>query len=119
MAAWGYDIFDSDEAADISALFEDELRTGATVAHATAEVLREAKAALNDPDDGPTVWLALAALQLEQGELHANVRDHALAVIESGADLRRWEEEGTQEDYEGRKRVLDDLRARLIATEPS
>ncbi|MGI8854720.1 MAG: DUF4259 domain-containing protein [Thermomicrobiales bacterium] len=116
MSTWGYDIFDNDEANDIRALFEDELNVRASVAHATAEVLREAKDSLDDPDDGPVIWLALAALQLGQGELHANVRDHALAVIDSGTDLKRWETEGTPEDVTGRKRVLEELRARLVGS---
>ena len=115
MEAWGYDIFDNDEANDIRALFENELGTGASVAHATAMVLNEAKDTLNDPASGPIVWLALAALQLDRGELRPNVRDHALAVIDSGADLKRWEAEATPEDVAGRKRVLDDLRGRLTA----
>lgn len=114
MAIWGYDIFDNDEANDIRALFEDELQTGASVVHATAEILRESKDALDDPDSGPTVWLALAALQLQRGELQPDVRDHALAVIDGGADLKRWETEAKPEDVAGRKRVLEDLRARLV-----
>lgn len=115
MGTWGYDIFDSDEANDIRALFEDELQTGASVAHATAEVLRESKDALDDSDAGPIIWLALAALQLQQKELQPNVRDHALAVIDSGDDLKRWEAEGSPEDAAGRKRVLEELRERLTA----
>jgi Domain of unknown function (DUF4259) len=115
MEAWGYDIFDNDEANDIRALFENELGTGASVAHATAMVLSEAKDALNNPESGPIIWLALAALQLDRGELQPNVRDHALAVIDDGEDLRRWEAEATPEDAAGRKRVLDGLRERLTA----
>jgi hypothetical protein len=115
MSTWGYDIFDNDEANDIRALFEDELNVRASVAHATAEVLRESKDALNDPESGPIIWLALAALQLDHGELQANVRDHALAVIDGGADLKDWEAEGTPEDVAGRKRVLEGLRERLVA----
>jgi len=116
MSTWGYDIFDNDEANDIRALFEAELNTGASVAHATAEILRESKDALDDPESGPIVWLALAALQLQRGELQPNVRDHALAVIDSGEDLKRWEAEATPEDVAGRKRVLDELRARLVSS---
>jgi len=116
MSTWGYDIFDNDEANDIRALFEAGLESGASVAHATAEILRESKDALDDPEAGPIVWLALAALQLDRGELQPNVRDHALAVIDSGADLKRWEEEGPPEDAAGRKRVLEELRARLVAS---
>lgn len=114
MGTWGYDIFDNDEANDIRALFEAEMQTRASVAHATAEILREAKDALDDPESGPIVWLALAALQLGHGELQPNVRDHALSVIESGEDLRHWEARGNAEDVEGRKRVLDELKARLM-----
>jgi hypothetical protein len=114
MGTWGYDIFDNDVASDVRALFEDELNTGASVAHATAEILRESKGALDDSDDGPIVWLALAALQLQRKELQSNVRDHALAVIDGGADLARWEAEGTPEDVAGRKRVLEELGARLL-----
>src|SRR5437868_5079753 len=114
MGTWGYDIFDNDEANDIRALFEDELNTGASVAHATAEILRESKDALDDPESGPIIWLALAALQLQRKELQPNVREHALAVIDSGADLSRWEAEGKPEDVEGRKRVLEELKSRLV-----
>jgi len=116
MSTWGYDIFDSDEANDIRALFEDEMQTRASVAHATAEILRESKDALDDPESGPIIWLALAVLQLGRGELQANVRDHALAVIDSGADLKRWEAEASPEDAAGRKRVLEELRARLLVS---
>ncbi len=115
MDAWGYDIFDSDEAADLRALFESQLQTGASIAHATAVVLRESRDALDDPKDGPIVWLALATLQLGRDALQPNVRDHALAVINGGEDLRRWEAEAMTEDAAGRKRVLDDLRVRLVA----
>jgi hypothetical protein len=115
MSTWGYDIFDNDEANDIRALFEDELNVRASVAHATAEVLRESKDSLDDPESGPIIWLALAALQLDHSELQDNVRDHALAVIDSGADLKRWEEEGNAEDVAGRTRVLKELRERLVA----
>ncbi len=116
MTVWGYDIFDNDEAVDVRALFENELETGSSVTHATAVVLRESKDVLDDPDSGPIVWLALAALQLSRGELHTDVRDHALAVIDGGEDLKRWEAEASPEDAAGRKRVLDDLRARLVAS---
>ncbi len=113
MAAWGYDIFDNDAAADVRGQFEDELESGASVAHATSVVLREWADAMNDVDDGPIVWLALATLQLGRDALQPDVRDHALAVIDGGDDLRRWEAEGTPDDAAGRKRVLDDLQTHV------
>ncbi|MCA1666029.1 MAG: DUF4259 domain-containing protein [Thermomicrobia bacterium] len=88
MSTWGYDIFDNDEATDIRALFEDELNVRASVAHATAEILRESKEALNDPESASIIWLALAALQ---------------------------QAEASPDDAAGRKRVLEELREQIAA----
>jgi hypothetical protein len=115
MGVWGPDIFDDDLTSDMRSTFEDELEGGAGVAHATTVVLREYSEALDDVDERPKVWLALAALQLDRGALQAQVRDAAMAVIESGANQRRWDEESTPEEAAQRKQVLDALKARLLA----
>ena len=119
MATWGYDIFDNDVATDVRGVFEDELQLRASVPHATAVVLREWKDAMDDPDDGPIVWLALAALQVERDALQTSVRDHALAVIDDGAGMRGWEESASTDDHAGRMRVLADLRGRLASAKAS
>src|SRR4051812_28049419 len=98
MGAWGTDIFEDDVASDVRSTFEDELEGGGSVAHATAVVLREWSEAFEDENDGPIVWLALAALQLDRGQLQGRVRNEALAVIDAGNNQRRWDEESTPED---------------------
>jgi hypothetical protein len=116
MGTWGYDIFDNDVAADVRSQFENELEIGGSVAHATSVALREWAEALDDPEDGPCVWLALAALQADRHALQGNVRDHAVQVIDSGAGFAGWDQEASPEEYAGRKRELEELRARLGAT---
>jgi hypothetical protein len=117
MGAWGPDIFDDDLTSDMRKTFEDELELRSSVAHATTVVLREYSEALDDTDERPKVWLALATLQVDRGALQSHVRDHALAVIDSGEDQRRWDEgPATPEDAAKRKQVLAELRARLVAS---
>ncbi len=115
MGTWGYDIFDNDVAADVRTRFEDALELGDSAAHATSVVLREWSEALDDPADGPHVWLALAALQADRNALQGSVRDHAIQIIDSGAGLAGWDQEASPEEYAGRQRVLEELRARLGA----
>jgi hypothetical protein len=117
MGTWGTDIFDSDITCDVQDTFEEALETGASMAEATACVFEEYAHSLEDIDERPHVWLALAALQLEHGALTRSVRDHALAVIESGEDQRRWDEESTPEDAAERRLILAGLRARLLASQ--
>src|SRR5437588_1932207 len=46
-------------------IFEDELSAGADVATAAKRVLDKFRYDLDDSDDGPVIYLTLAALQLE------------------------------------------------------
>lgn len=64
-----------------------------------------------DEDGGPILWLALAALQLESGEVEADVRANALTAIE--LNIGRWHEEASPEEAQARDTVVMNLRARL------
>jgi hypothetical protein len=109
------DIFDIDLAADIRTDFEARISKGKSVEDATRLVLKKYREALEDEDDEATLYLALAALQLEQGELQEEVKARALQVIDSGQDLARWED-AKPEVYEARKQVLHNLKNQLIQT---
>ena len=113
MGAWGLGIFDDDAACDVRGIFEDAIAEGQDVNAATQLVLEEFGEAVDDVEDGPVIWLALASLQLEQRKLHANIRQQALAAI--NPNLERWQESGP-EDAAGRKRVLEELRGRIEQT---
>ena len=45
---------------------------------------------LADPDDGPVVFLAIAAVQLREHHLLDPIRDAALSLIDSGDAQRAW-----------------------------
>ncbi len=112
MGVWGYGIYDDDLALDVRGDFKDGLEEGLSVSAATHRVLEERSDNLEDPDDGPVIWLVLAALQMEQGALQPEVKERALAVVDQGMGLGRWEEAGPEPLAE-RKRVLEELARRL------
>jgi hypothetical protein len=56
-------------------------------------------------------WLVLAALQLDTGALDSDIAQRAQAALPS--NLARWREEATDDDFESRKQVLDELQQRL------
>ena len=118
MGTWGYGIFENDIAVDVRLMFEDEIDGGSGVEEATKHVLAECVDYLEDMDDSVQAWLALAALQLEQGSVQDPIRKKALEVIEQGADLERWHEAGT-EAVEARRGVLEELRSSLLGPAPS
>lgn len=78
------------------------------------EATRRTIAAWSDlgPDEMPAFWLALAAAQFRLGRLDPEVRDRALAVIDSGEDRGSWQRQGP-EAVAARASVLASLREQL------
>ena len=113
MGAWSPAIFDDDLAADLRAEYEELMEAGMAPAEAVAQLVQNHPECLEDEDDGPVFWLALAALQVELGHLLQPVRQRALKVIEHGANLRRWEADATPAEAAERRRVLQHLRSQL------
>jgi len=58
-----------------------------------------------------TVYLALAALQLERGGIRSEIKPQVEAAITH--DLARWESEASPEIFEARKAVLQRLQEGL------
>jgi hypothetical protein len=110
MGASGSAIFDDDLAWDVREGYRRLLQDRVPDDEATRRTI----AAWTDlgPEEVPVFWLALAAAQCRLGRLEPAVRDRALAVIDSGADLANWERHGP-EVVAGRASVLDDLRGQL------
>jgi hypothetical protein len=117
MGAWGTPIFSDDTAADASDAFTDYIAEGLTPTEATNRLIAESADILNDEDDGGVFWLSLAATQWKFGRLLDSVRDRAIKIIESGSDLRRWEDNPKAETNQRRKH-LDKLRTQLLTPPP-
>lgn len=117
MGAWGCGLFEDDVALDVKDTFDDALASGETLAAATRAVLEEFEDSLDDDDDGPIITLALAALQWERGKPQEKWKKQALAIIEDGRGLERWEDAGPGE-LAGRRQALETLKAMLESEPP-
>ena len=114
VGASGPDIFEDDVACDVRAAMMNAQKMGLTANAATEQVLRKYQPHLQDIDDGPTVWFALALVQIDLGILQPRVRDTALQLIDAGQGLSRWED-AEPEDLGERKRVLQELKVRILS----
>ena len=80
----------SDLAVEVRNVYFEHAGTGIGPGAATAAVFDAFRNLLDDPNEGPVIFLALAALQLQSGQLLDPIRDAALALIESGDAARAW-----------------------------
>lgn len=114
MGAWGVAIFSDDTASDIRSRFRDLIADGSTPEEATNTLLKEFGTL--DADEEPVFWLSLAATQWKLGRLQDDVKSKALAMIENGTDLARWEDDPKQKKK--RAAVLEKLKDQLNSTQP-
>ena len=70
---------------------------------------------IEDEEDGPLFWFALADTQWKYGRLLTEIKELALKHLHEGTDLKRWE---NTKDYDKRKKVLSDLETRLNSEQP-
>jgi len=80
----------SDLAMEVASVYHEHTGVGVGAGEATAAVISTFRELLADPDEGPVIFLALAATQLREGRLVEPVRDAAIALIESGDAQRAW-----------------------------
>lgn len=96
VGTWGPGVFSDDVALDVRNAWREALMDGLDDEAATARVFEQLADVFADEDEDSVVaWLALAAAQSQTGRLQPDVRDRALALIESGGDLELWREEPT------------------------
>ena len=117
MGAWGPKLYQYDVAQDIRDEFKDLLKRGKTTEEITKKMIEEYDYAINDSDDGPIFWFALADTQWNLGRLLPKVKKRALECLDSGTDQKRWQEENPKE-AKVRVRVLDELREKLNSSMP-
>lgn len=114
MGTYGAGLFHDDTASGVRADFLDLLREGHSSEEASKALLRAWSQSVEDTDDGPLFWLALAATQCEYGCLQAEVLHQALAAIDRDSDLGKW----SGKILEKRRGVLAELRTKLLGPQP-
>ena len=117
MGADGVGLFQDDTADDVRGTYREALEDGRSDEEAEQAVLAEFADGLDDPDDGPVIWLALAFTQSKLGRLTELAHHQALAVIDSGTDLHRWQGQG-HAAVRQRTKVLEKIRAQLDGPQP-
>lgn len=117
MGAWGTAIFSDDTAADVRDTFTDFVADGLSPSEATTRLIGESAEILEDDDEAIVFWLALAATQWKLGRLLDDVRDRAIAIIDSEEDLRRWQD-NSRSEVNQRKKHLAKLREQLQSPQP-
>ena len=93
MGAWGYGIREDDFVLDVVGFFDDLLKDGKSVADATAAVKVKFAGAIDDAQDGPLFWLAVADRQWLYGRVEPEVLRRVQEDFTSGRSLDPWREE--------------------------
>lgn len=107
--SWGVGIFDNSTAQDVRKDFEAAMAAGAS-AYSAADAL----IVKYDSAGSCALYLALAALQLEQNVIQPKIKKKALTLIISGEASEDWEAVSPA-IFENRKAILHELRQKLLA----
>lgn len=118
MGAWGAGLYQDDVTQDIRNEYVNRLRVGYTNEEATDELIEYYGYLIEDEDDGPLFWFALADTQWKYGRLMKKVKEEAIKHIKSGKNLERWKEENIKL-YSKRQNVLEELEVKLNSQQPS
>ena len=117
MGTWGYGLYSDDVTRDVKGIYVDKLRRGKSGMQASKEMIAEFKWALDDEDDAPLFWFAMADTQWNYGRLQNEVKTQALYYLNDIKNLQRWEFENPKMFYK-RKEVLNSLYKKLMTQQP-
>ncbi len=117
MGVWGVGLFQDDVTCDIKEEYLNRLRIGYTNEEATEEVIDYNADSVEDEEEAPLFWFALADIQWRYGRLLPEVKEMAMKYLKSGEDLERWK--GNAKLYKKRKFVLEELEEKLNSPMPT
>ncbi|WP_223593759.1 MarR family transcriptional regulator [Neobacillus bataviensis] len=125
MGAWGSGLWEDDLSCDIQDEWNELMDEGVSPRKATKIILKSWQEEFSDYDDEEDkqadesiLFISLAGLQMRHRVLTASVKKKAIQLIEKGADLALWEE-GDDESYQERKKVLEEFKIKLKNTKSS
>lgn len=108
MGIWNTSIKGNDASSDIYSDFFDSYNDGKSPEEISKKLLTDYQEVLDNPQDCNNFWFALALAQWETKSLDEKVYKKVKEIIESGKDLKVWEELGAdKKDIKKRKDVLD------------
>lgn len=116
MGAWGTGLYQDDTTCDVKEDYINLLKIGTEPKDAMKEMIENWEECIEDVEEGPLFWFALADTQWKYGLLDEKIKKIALQYIEAGTDLERWKED--KKLYEKRKIVLEKLKEKLNSEQP-
>jgi hypothetical protein len=116
MGIWGSAITSDDLVADVIGTVVERLKAGDSLDAASDRALHEFRESLNDPDDGPLVWLGLAHVQWKYGRVDSRVLKQIEKDIASGRGIDRWR--GNPSALQKRKVVLGKFLEKISVVNP-
>lgn len=117
MGAWGYKLYQDDDALDIKEEYSSMLKKGIPNEEITKKIIRDNKGMSNDNDEATIFWCVLADQQWQAGRLLPEIKEKALYYLKNGGDLHRWGE-SNEKDYINRKEELERLLIKLESPQP-
>lgn len=93
MGTWGTSLYDNDSTSDIRGNYLDKLKRGKTNEEATKELV-DAHMNIDDAEEEPLFWLALADTQWNYGRLLPKVKEKAMFYLSQDKEWERWKESG-------------------------
>ena len=121
MGAWGTAIFSNDLAADAKSDYKDYIADGKTPKEAR-ELLQKAYGITDEENNEGSreFWLVLSFVEYKLGRLEDEVKKKALAIIDSGENLKDWQNLGADaKDIKKRETVLAELKKTLLSEQPA
>ena len=83
MGNWGMGLYSSDTACDVRDEYRNLLKEGMSGAKATRKLIKIFADLIDDKDDGPVFYLALADTSSKMGRLEENIKQKAIEYINS------------------------------------
>ena|SRR5215204_2297473 len=108
MGAWGTGISSNDTYADVYGGFLELFNSGKEVAEITSELTKQFAETVAHPHENHDFWFAVAKAQWECKQLDAVVLDRVTRIIESGENIRVWQDlHASEADVRKRRAVLE------------
>lgn len=116
MGTWGSGLYANDTTCDVRDTYLNYLRDGLSNQESYEKTLLEMETCLDDEDEAPLFWYAMAETQWKVGRLMPDVRDKALEWIEKEGGLSLWLESSSKGT--GWKKTLSKLKEKLNSPMP-
>lgn len=117
MGTWGPKLYQNDVAQDVRDEYKELLKIGLSNEEATKKLINNNKGLIDDVDEGPIFWFALADTQWKLGRLLPEVKEKAIQYIQDGEHLKTCSDQDQKLSLK-RKSALDELMSQLNAQMP-